>query len=481
MIQPENKEDFENFSILYMESHPEVYSIGIGNKTKNGQVTDEISVIFGVKEKKQLSELLPEEIIPLNITINDQNFPSDVIETPNKAKKIACFDWNASQPGYGSTGLTEDQLAHRARKRPLIGGISISAVNNNQTNTPNNLYSSVGTLGCLVVDNEDGSIVGLTSAHVVCETYLSVENRLKLYNFNTSDDIVIQPSLLESFDGTSQSITDLYNNREQNNIGKIKRYSETNFINNFQLDGYKFVVSEIPKNYVDAALVHINSGGNTISSVSSGVLGLLTDNFLPFATTYELDRLLQSFNAYSSTSMSGRTSGAQIDCYVIKQLGVTASLGITQEIPYGSKLVPSTTINLTRTVYYSDLILLEGNLNIGTTQEYSHPAVAGDSGSVLTAVIDDIEKIIGIIFLATDPTLDGIPIAYACRIDRIMEKLNISEWNGIINYSNPNNWQYLTRPIEISDPENPSAELQNKITVNNKTYWRIGTTNTSIP
>jgi hypothetical protein len=476
MIESENKEDFENFCIKYMMQNKNINSISIGEKITNGEKLDEISVVFSVKEKKALSELEPEEIIPTSININNQIFSSDVIEMPNGIELNSCIDWSINQKIYDGdpdptlANASTEQNAHRARIRPLVGGISICVANDANTTTPNSLVTGFGTLGCLVIDNEDGSIVGLTASHVVCEEFLAVEDQLKQYNFAPSNDPVIQPAILETWDGTQQTGNTLYANRLQNQIGQVKRYAETNFFMDDAL---------LNKNYVDGALIHINSGGNIINSLSSGVLGVNNNTYLPFATTYELDNL--AFDT-ATTIMSGRTSGLQSGCFNLAFKSATASVNRKKRIPYNTNINEDSNVEYSgqkNVAIYSDVLGFKGSVST------IHPISGGDSGCVFIAEFEGgIKKIIGVgcwsgyITNANNNTTSYV--SYCCRIDRIVEKLNISPWVGIIKHSNPNNWQYLTRPIEVPDPENPSL-LPNKITVNNKTYWRVGVTGVPIP
>ena len=55
-------------------------SIGFGYKEVNGQLTNEKAIIFRFKEKKPISDLSPNEIIPNTITINGETLRTDVCQ-----------------------------------------------------------------------------------------------------------------------------------------------------------------------------------------------------------------------------------------------------------------------------------------------------------------------------------------------------------------------------------------------------------------
>ena len=82
---------------------PGVVGVGYGRKERGGKVTDEIAFRVYVKEKKKLSDLKPDEVIPSSY----KGIPTDVI----KEREVESL-----------AGVCDDHSTHR----PLIGGITVT-------------------------------------------------------------------------------------------------------------------------------------------------------------------------------------------------------------------------------------------------------------------------------------------------------------------------------------------------------------------
>jgi hypothetical protein len=464
MILPENQNTYEQICNQYLKTNPNITGIGIGKKIKNGERLDQLSIIFSVQEKKPLSELSEEEIIPQNIDINDQNIISDVVRC-GRAIRVGCKDWVQGQKiidGYGTgTNATAEQNLHRVRVRPLVGGISITE--------QSGLLEYLGTLGCLAIDNEDGKVIGLTNSHVVCECYVEPENQLSIYNFNSSGDPIIQPALLEPYNGTEASLP---SNQLINKIGTVKRYASSNF-NDIYFDS--------TANYIDAAVISIDAGNAT--SASFGMLGFNETGPLPFATTSEINSLISN---NCPLAISSRTTGAKnVDCGIIAtEINSSAYIAAERCLPYDNdyiqQLIPWLGGDFDfwrggqrKYIYYNDLVKFE------YADGSDGVSVGGDSGSAVIALLPGgVRKIVGLLFLGT--TDAGATAGWFCRIDRVAEELNVSQWNGNLNFSNPSTWQYITKPVVLPDPENDLIDLPLTITEGGKKYWRIGTSPQSV-
>ena len=463
MISQDNIAQYEQFCNEYLKTHPNVHGIGIGKKITNGQRLDELSIIFSVEEKKPLSELLPEEVIPQNISINNDSIVSDVIQS-NRPIKLGCKDWVPGQKiidGFGTgTNATAEQNTHRVLVRPLVGGISITE----QSSLPN----SFGTLGCLAIDNEDGTVVGLSNSHVVCECFVEPEDQLSIYSFNSSGDPIIQPALYEPYNG---SVTSLPTNQLINKIGTVKRYSSVNFDNVYFGQG--------AANYVDASVISIDTGKATAASFN--ILGFNEATFLPFATTEEINNLIL---LNRPLAISSRTTGAKnTDCGIIAtQLNASTAIYsercLPQDKQYASIKIESINPEFDfwrggqrKIEYYNDLVKFE--YADGT----NGVAIGGDSGSaVIAEMLGGQRKIVGLLF-AGEGSVGTY--GYFCRIDRVAQILNVSQWNGNLNFSNPSTWQYITKTVVSPDPENTPTDLPLTITEGGKKYWRIGTSQSS--
>ncbi len=121
-----------------LSRYPNVVKVGIGIKEEEGELTGEPCIKIVVEEKKEESDLNPEEIIPGEI----EGFKTDVIVRVDKIPLAVC---------------AED----RNNYRPVRGGIMICnyRFGSGKYNT--------GTMGCLAQRNSDGSWVLLSNYHVI--------------------------------------------------------------------------------------------------------------------------------------------------------------------------------------------------------------------------------------------------------------------------------------------------------------------------
>jgi hypothetical protein len=100
---------------------PSDVGVGYGTKIKNGEMTNEESIIFFVPEKLP-SNLIPEnELIPdVDFVLSDRVLKTDVIEVGiikpfSPPCDPSCYDWASTPP------------TNRLQHRPIKGGISISS------------------------------------------------------------------------------------------------------------------------------------------------------------------------------------------------------------------------------------------------------------------------------------------------------------------------------------------------------------------
>lgn len=141
---------------------PNITSVGVGRRVKDGEPTDELVLQFTVKTKfaPQGLEAAPTRPIPETITANGIDFTTDVVERRYK-----------TQP----TAVDAPPKADRKRHLdPMVPGVSIghSAI-------------SAGTLGCLVRENATGATRMLSNWHV----FQGAEGRL--------GDRIVQPGAFD--------------------------------------------------------------------------------------------------------------------------------------------------------------------------------------------------------------------------------------------------------------------------------------------
>lgn len=417
---------------LYKNTPENITMVSYGYKFKNNKKTNEKCIVFGVKKKKNKSDLRKDELLPEQVLVDGQRITTDVIEIPD-FKVNACYDYLpiVGEP-IGSGNPDSAVLPHRIKQRPIKGGISTTNITRNESLS---IYSA-GTLGVIVVDSTDGRLVGLTNNHVyTLNPFIASDRYLGVAGENTYQNITAQPADLDG------GIV------ETDELGKVKRYFPLNL--------------NIPNN-IDAAITTLN----TINLESYKVLGLFDPYlYLDFATTEEIDDLLSSDPVIFK---AGRTTGpigyplsfpnGTTDCRVsINQINVSVSVD-----GYNNN-------GESNTIDFEDCISF--------SYQNTQPGVSipGDSGSVIIALIGSSYKIIGLCFAGTpvsDPiniSTDGV-LGIANRIDRVAELLEIQSWNP-------------DRKIKLNS-EDPACKIivpglssESFIYFNGKKYYQVGTTN----
>lgn len=123
---------------------PNVSSVGIGYKVKDGRPTKDISIQFTVKSKAlpEVLESLDTVEIPKSFTIGGVDVPTDVVQ-----RKFAA-DYRVVPEVAGNDRKT--------RRDPIVPGISVG-----------NVHETAGTIGCLVFDSSDGTPYILSNWHVL--------------------------------------------------------------------------------------------------------------------------------------------------------------------------------------------------------------------------------------------------------------------------------------------------------------------------
>jgi hypothetical protein len=399
---------------LFKEQKNQFNIIGLayGYKVKNKIKTKEKSLIYFVQEKKDVSQLDSNNIIPSNISIDNITYTTDVIETP----EIKTLGSNC--------GAFQDQSSdiHRNLTRPVKGGISIGPFQPLDGSVlPNG--ASAGTLGGLVIDKDDGAISFLTNNHVlIADAFINSEkNPNIIFNHNTKNRKVTQPGSLD-------------NNLSANNIdfiGHIKRY---------------YPISSQQTNLIDAALISTDPRFVNINE-SFKILGIENAYPLPFATTEEIDNLLDNdITLYKSGRSTGFNSGDDPPC----RLSVFA-LNATLQINFPKQN------NSVETISFSDCFIVTYD------DLRAFPAGPGDSGSFVIGNFNGVLKIVGLLFAGDSVFYQWFAFN---RIDKVAELLNIEAWKGDSwEFTDQKQWSYLIK-------EGLSSEIT--IVENDKKYWQIG-------
>ena len=145
--QPLSMESLKNFvrsrGVDYLRD-PNISSVGIGYKVKDGKMTNEISVQFTVNQKSQPEMLsaIETQLIPASFEIDGITVPTDVL-----------------QRTYETSHRIVPEAAATSRKKrinPIVPGVSVA-----------NTKVSAGTIGCIVFDQHSGTPYVLSNWHVL--------------------------------------------------------------------------------------------------------------------------------------------------------------------------------------------------------------------------------------------------------------------------------------------------------------------------
>ncbi len=426
------------------KANPNLTSVGIGQKVSGGEVTENFAIVCGVLQKKPIEELLPEEVLPSEVTIDNEIIKLDVIEQSQPklfATCSACGGWN----GGAST--------NRQYTRPLRPGVTMSSLN-----TP----GTVGTLGTFVRDVASGAILGLTNNHVTIEDASYTSQRSTTGSSPIENDYSPTNYVYQGSEGGMEVVS--------NQVGQSVRYSPT------------FLQSSGIANQIDAALFSVQLGDidTKTSWQPIGLETIITSN-PPFASTNELGTL---FTTNPDIFSSGRTSGARGN-------GVCGHLRVYQTdvvINVGMRIQ-----GVNQLVQFNNCIsVIRPDDSTPTSQQPGclNPGLQGDSGSAVYANIGGTIKLVGLLFAGScnmgmmPPEYSGntccsgtvgvnacSTIFYFCRIDEIASQLGVEWWDpsGTLTFVNPNTIEYVTEAGTSSEKTK---------TCNGKTYWQAGLTDT---
>jgi hypothetical protein len=362
-----------NLSVVSEKSYDatddNIISVGYGFKRIGDLVTNEKSLIFGVKQKKKLDELNEDEIIPAYVSVDGQVIQTDVVEMAEVTTMVNCggdfYAWQSSPPP--NQGLI----------RPIEGGSS--AINYTE------MAGYACTLGFLAKDNYDGAVVGISNVHCAATEPFAPVNPT-LYNGVYVTNQIVQPS------ETAQP--------ELDGVAFLKRISFLKPSSSNQAD---VAVYSLNKDFVQSTYKQVG-----LSSIN---------NDLPFATCSELADLLKTDPYLYS---SGRTTGPKGEGDIklkINRINTTIQVGY-----YGDQNP--------KIIKFTDVIgfIAVPSSEVAKGRPYSiqcdWPIKGGDSGSCLIADINGEKKIIGLVFAGS--IQNGIcKEGFACNIQSVALAANI--------------------------------------------------------
>jgi hypothetical protein len=369
-------QSIENLKIEYNND-----SICLGKKIKNGVVTDELSIVFFVDEKKSIENLTQSELIPTRINVNGVIMKTDVVEN---------IELNIHPcPTEFNTTCIFNPVPNRSYIRPIKGGISIRKTTD-----------GIGTLGFLAKHTETGSLVGVTNLHVALKVHFDTNSLCKeppcTLDYNSLIEQIYQPGESSSYE------TDFYN------LGRVM------YCHLLTTD----VVAEI-----DCCLVGLKESVLS-NSESFKQYGLSFTTPPVFATTAELDSILTNNIPLAA---SGRSSGPKEGSLCgLKPLFVNYSPRVNGYRKNDDGYVYSKRFN--NQIAYTRV-----------NEDCPDPSIPGDSGSAVFGNFGGTWKIVGLNY-AGGSLGSGVEIGIFNRIDRVASIMGIEAWDGSqLNFIDLNN------------------------------------------
>lgn len=285
----ELKEQINALNLL--EQFSDIHGYSLTLKEIGGVVTNDLCVQFYVEEKKSLEHLAPEQILPSTLLALGLDIITDVKQA-NKNYHLGITTEEDPLSGSISSldyfndpaGQTTDPLRlNYLKNRPLLGGSSSIFIS-----------GSDATLGLMVTDSTDNSIVALSNSHVYANSQFVGKDAYKGKLLNTLPLSSRQPGTLYNTDG---NIMSPYGNIDPNAdcIGIHKRC---------------VALSTLSSNRVDVALTQL-ADTSLVHAMSTQVNGFNFKGPYQFASTQEIDSLMNfnSPNYQSPIFRSGRTLG----------------------------------------------------------------------------------------------------------------------------------------------------------------------------
>jgi len=327
----------------------------------------------------------------------DETISTQIIYAPGEITTDACsstcyqgeLQWSFAIGTQLFSAGSYTNLANRQTLRPLKGGVSITSTSHAPPYAP----LSVGTMGLICQDSASGALVGLTNNHVVIRDAFYTSQRTYTNPQNEYDLTDSSNTIQGDYVYQTGEITPTVIPGGAEEIGRVMRYVPI-------YTSASIVANPSLVNKVDAAIFSLyctSSIGQTIinfSQVGGEQVGLTYGSTIPFASTAEIDNLMNTNYEFFS---SGRTTGVKGSPSTLCPLRIFGY----SSFPINYKLQGVNTLS-----YFTDVISFikpadsssyDPNSTAGL-QVCAYPVWGGDSGSTLIANIGGVRKIIGLVF-----------------------------------------------------------------------------------
>lgn len=376
-----------------MKKIPGVVGVGYGFKRTGGKLTNQVGFTVYVNEKKEKSQLQPEEIIPADY----KGIATDVDSVPQVTEESNC----------------EDHTTHS----PLIAGITISPLIKDSTKTPPTY--ELGTLGFFATINGvngPNNVVLVSNAHALTAGGAA------------AGAIIYQPPLIQNDDGWSVNPDP---NARNNPIGNVANvgfkgdwpYTYPGETPNSNSPGYYIDCATAKINICIASWCHTNCGES------------FTDQVINLAIPPDGSNVIVDIARVQETDINGSAP------YVVYKVGRTTGRTEGKVTMVGAP-VPKT--------------LFPGGgdnaIEITPTQPDCNNilrfSAVGDSGS---ALINSQGKLVGMVF-GGDPTKSP-KTTLACHIHPVLDRLKVTP----ITQANPATGNpAFSAPAAAAQPAQPA-------------------------
>ena len=356
-------------------------SICLGRKIKKGVVTDELSVVFLVDEKKPIESLSQSELIPTRVNLNGRIYKTDVVEN-------VTLQVHPCPPEFNSNCIFSP-VPNKAYIRPIKGGISIRKTTD-----------GTGTLGFMAKHTETGALVGVTNLHVAMRTHFLASGLCQLppctFNYNSLVEQIYQPGESSSYE------TDFYN------LGRVM---------------YCHLLTTDTPSEIDCCLVGLKESVVS-NSESYKQFGLSFSTPPVFATTSEIDSILTNNIPLAA---SGRSTGPKEGSLCgLKALFMNYTTRVSGYRKNNDGYI--WTKRFVGQVAYTRVY-----------EDCPDPSIPGDSGSAVFGNFGGVWKVVGLNY-AGGTLGTGIEVGIFNRIDKVAELMGIEYWDGSpLNFIDLNN------------------------------------------
>lgn len=385
-----------------------VNAISIAHKYTNGVNTSNLCVKFSVNEKKSLSKIKEDQIIPKEVTIDGVVYPTDVVQKNTlvyKLNQIGCYGWQ-----YGTWAAPNRRNRTTGTFDVFSGGMSIGTRE----------IGGTGTMGALVKDLADDTIVGLTNNHVIIEDAFLASEKVILTSRGLSLDgksikerKVIQPGLIDSRSSNTTVPS------QSQVIGRNKRYVPMRILGEGQL------------NTVDAAIFSFEAFTDRVTSESTKQTNMF-DSIYDYPLADGGDTITVGMQVWKSGRTSGFTGHCPMEIY---ETNLETEVGYYDFSGYGA------VVTFSKCLFFSYSERING-------WPRGYALLPGDSGSVLIGDVGGTKKIIGLNFAGGSVGFGAEPGNYciACLMSEVKAQLNIGSLSsseaGSMSHSNPSTWKW---------------------------------------